>query len=231
MNSIKKQARFAGLLYLLAAITAPFGLIFVPRALIVPGDATATADRVRTSGTLLRLGIADEIIVATLFILVVLALYHLLKEVHAKLALAMVTLFLVSVPISFLNVLNSIAAAMLANGAGFLSVFSRPELDALAYLFLTLHDKGLVVASIFWGLWLFPFGLLVMRSRLIPRFLGALLIMAGSGYLISSLTSLLLPQAGPLIGRIALVLEFGELPIIFWLLIWGVRERPVRKAG
>src|SRR5574341_706912 len=96
----------------------------------------------------------------------------------------------------------------------------------LALLFLRLHSQGIVVASIFWGLWLFPFALLVIRSGFIPRVLGVLMMIAGSAYLASAFTTLLLPQYGSLVGQLALVLETGELPIIFWFLLWGTRLRP-----
>ncbi len=197
MNSIKKlkkQARLAGLLYLLASIPAPFGLIYVPGTLIVPGDATATADHVRASETLLRLGIASELIGFIIFIFVVLALYRLFKAVNEKHALAMAILLLVSIPISLLNVLNEIAALVLVSGADFLSALEKGQLDALAYLFLRLHGQGFIVAQIFWGLWLFPFGLLVIRSGFIPRVLGFLLFIAGFAYLADSMTALILPS-------------------------------------
>ena len=226
MDSTRQQARVAGRLYLLAAITAPFCLIYIPSILIVSGDASATASHVRASTTLLRMGIVSELIVSTLFILVVLALYSLLKGVNEKHASAMVTLFLVSVPISCLNVLNNIAALILVSGADFLSAFDKGQLDALAYLFLRLHGQGISVAAIFWGLWLFPFGMLVIRSGFIPRVLGVLLIVAGSGYLVSSFTSLFLPQSARLVSQFAMVLEAGELPIILWLLIWGRKAQP-----
>ncbi|MBI3460175.1 DUF4386 domain-containing protein [Candidatus Acetothermia bacterium] len=225
MNSTKKQARIAGLLYLLASIPAPFGLIYVPSTLIVTGDATATANHVRASETLLRLGIASELISAAAFILAVFALYRLFEGVNKQQASLMVTLFVVSVPISFLNVLNDVAALVLVSGAASLSVFDKSQLDTLAYLFLRLHGQGFVVAQIFWGLWLFPFGILVIRSGFIPRVLGALLMIAGSGYLVSSFTSLLLPGYAHLVSQFALVLEFGELPIVLWLLIWGAKEQ------
>lgn len=232
MNSIRHTARAAGLLYLLAGITAPFGLIYVPRTLIVPGDATATADHVRASATLLRLGIASELISATMFVFVVLALYRLLRGVNEKHAVAMLTLLLVSVPISFLNVLNEIAALVLVSGAAFLSVFEKSQLDALAYLFLRLHGQGLIVTAIFWGLWLFPFGMLVIRSGFIPRVLGVLLMIAGSAYLVTSLTSLFLPQYVHVVSRFAMVLEAGEVPIVLWLLIWGAKEQRIdTEAG
>jgi len=229
MNSTKKQARVAGLLYLLASIIGFFCLAYVPGKLIVSGDATATANRIRASETLLRLGIASELIAFTIFIFVVLALYRLFKAVSEKHAVAMATLLLISIPISLLNLLNEIAALVLVSGASFLSAFEKDQLDALAYMFLRLHGQGFIVAQIFWGLWLFPFGILVIRSGFIPRFLGYLLFIAASGYLASSFTSLLLPSYRHLVDQFAMVLEAGELPIIFWLLIWGAKvplDRP-----
>jgi hypothetical protein len=225
MNSTKHTARVAGILYLLAGITAPFSLIHVPRTLVVPGDATATANHIRASETLLRLGIASELIVATMFIFLVLALYRLFKGVNEKRALAMVTLLLLSVPISFLNVLNDIAPLILVSGADFLSVFQKSQLDALVLLFLRLHGQGLVVAQVFWGLWLFPFGMLVIRSGFIPRVLGVFLFISGSAYLVSSLTSLCLPQYAHVVSQFATVLEAGEVPIVLWLLIWGAKAQ------
>ena len=227
MNSIKRQARFAGLLYFLMGITAPIGLIYVPSRLIVSGDATATADRIRASQWLLRIGICSELFHQTIAIFLVLALYRLFKGVDEKQAVLMVILgALVSVPIVFLNVLNEIAALILVSGADFLSVFEGSQLDALGYLFLRLHGQGINVASIFWGLWLFPFGLLVIRSGFIPRILGVLMMIAGAAYLISSFTTLLLPRYANVVGQFAMILAMGELPIIFWLLIWGAKEGP-----
>ena len=98
MNSIKQQARAAGLLYLLACLPAPFALIYVPRTLVVSGDAMATAERVRSSETLLRLGIAGELINSIVVIFAVLAFYGLLRRVSESQALAMLILLLASIP-------------------------------------------------------------------------------------------------------------------------------------
>src|ERR671936_1756977 len=123
MNSTKRQARIAGFLYLLASIPAPFGLIYVPSKLIVPGDATATADHLRASENLLRAGIACELIASVIFIFAVLALYRLFKPVNERQALAMATLLLLSMPISLLSVVNEIGALIIAKGASFLAGF------------------------------------------------------------------------------------------------------------
>ncbi len=227
MNSTKKQARIAGRWYFLLALIAPIGLMYVPGKIIVSGDAAATADRIRTSEWLFRIGIGSELFHQTLAIFLVLALYRLFKDVSEKRATELVILgALVSVPIAFVNVVNQLAALILVRGAGFLSVFEKSQLDALAYLFIRLHGQGMVVASIFWGLWLFPFGILIIRSGFIPRIFGYLLFIAGFGYLVSSFAILVLPKFAPFVNQVAMVFYFGELPIIFYLLIWGAREKP-----
>lgn len=233
MRSIRQQARVAGWWYLAMGLTAPFGLLYVPGRIVVHGDAAATAERIRTTEWLLRAGIATELLHQALAIWLAFALYRLFKPVDRNQARLLVALgALVSVPIMFVNVLNEIAAIQLAAGAPFLSVFDAAHRDALAYLFLRLHSKGIAVASIFWGLWLFPFGVLVIRSRFIPRLPGVLLIVAGIGYLAAAFTALVLPAYESTVDRVALILEFGELPILFWLLIKGATgERAAAAAA
>jgi hypothetical protein len=228
MRSKKQQARLAGFLYLLVALIAPVGLMYVPARLIVSGNASATADNIRGSEWLLRIGIATELIHQVVAVFLVLALYRLLRAVNETHAKQMVILgALVSVPIMFVNVLNEIAALILLGGAEFLSVFERSELDALAYFFLRLHEEGITVVSVFWGLWLFPFGMLVIRSSFIPRVVGVLLIIAGVAYVVGSFASLALPRYALLVSQVGGPLALGEVPIVFWLLIWGAKETAV----
>ncbi|MBV8209935.1 MAG: DUF4386 domain-containing protein [Burkholderiaceae bacterium] len=204
------------------------GLIYVPSKLFVPGDAAATVDHIRASPSLLRLGIASELVSQIALIGAVLVLYRLFKPVDESKARQLVVLgALVSAPILFVNLLNEFAALALTSGAGFLSAFDRRQLDALAYLFVKLHGRGYDVAEVFWGLWLFPFGLLVIRSGFIPRVLGILLLVAGVGYVGDCAVTLLLPQIEDVAGKAMRFLEQGEVPIIFWLLIWGARTPPV----
>jgi hypothetical protein len=223
MNSTKNAGRFAGLLYLLVSIPGAFALIYVPSKLIVHGNATATANNVAASETLFRLGIAGELIGQAGFIFVALALYDLLKGVNQRHASLMVTLIVVSIPIAFLNELNAIAALVLVRGADFLSIFEKPQRDALAMLFLNLHSHGFGVAEIFWGLWLFPLGLLVYRSRFLPRFLGVWLAIGGFAYVILSLTGVLFPQYQDKVFIISQPALFGELAFMLWLVIKGAK--------
>ena len=223
MNAIRRQARIAGLLYTVVALTAPVGLIFVPGRLIVPGNATATADHIRASGSLLRLGIASELFHQTIEVFLVLVLYGLFKATNKPLARQMAVLGLIPIPIVLLNVVSEIGAQTLTSGAAFLAPIDQPARDALALLLLRLHGQGLEVAAIFWGLWLYPLGLLILRCGFIPKALGALAMIGGSGYLLQSVTDLALPQYANAVEGLATVLQLGELPIILWLLIWGAR--------
>src|SRR5258708_10259905 len=135
----------------------------------------------------------------------------------------MMVLALVSVPMSFAIMLSDIAPLILLGGANFLAVFEKHQLDALAMASLSLRSHGMFAASAFWGLWLFPFGILVFKSGFLPRVLGVLLVVAGLAYLTSSLTLLLFPDYGRAVSQLMLVPEgVGELSMIFWLLIKGV---------
>jgi hypothetical protein len=127
--------------------------------------------------------------------------------------------------IDFFNVVNDAAALLFVRGADFLSVFDKPQRDALAMLFLRLHRQEIVAAEILWGLWLFPLGLLVFRSRFLPRFLGVWLIINGFAYLIESFTGLLVPQYEDMVSNIAFPALLGEMALMLWLVIKGAKEQ------
>jgi hypothetical protein len=221
MSSTRNPGRFAGLLYVLFSIPGFFAMIYVPSKLIVHGNATATANNIAASETLFRLGIVAQLICQAGFILVALALYDLFQGVNRRHASLWVILVVVAIPIAFLNELNSITALLLVRGADFLSIFEKPQRDALAMLFLSLHNAGLGVVEMLWGLAFFPLGLLVYRSRFLPRFLGVWLAIDGFAYLIMSLTSILLPQYSEKVFIISQPALFGEVAFMSWLVIKG----------
>jgi hypothetical protein len=232
VSATQPQARVAGVFYLLLALSAPIGLVYVPGRVIVPGDASATSDNVRSLEPLLRLGIASELFHQVICIFLVLALHRLFKAVNERLAAQLVILgALVSVPIVFVNALNEIGAIAFAGHAGDLTGFDKPQRDGLAYFLLYLHDQGIQVVSIFWGLWLFPFGTLVIRAGFVPRVLGVLLLAAGVAYLASSCTALLVPKYALAVAQWTLPFKMGELPMVVWLLVWGTRESSARRLG
>jgi hypothetical protein len=223
MSFLRNPGRFAGLLYLLMSIPGFFAMIYVPSKLIVHGNATVTASNIAASEMLFRLGIVGQLICQVGFIFVALVLYDLLKGVNQRHAALWMILVVVAIPIAFLNELNSIAALILVRGADFLSIFEKPQRDALAMLFLRLHEEGIGVVQICWGLAFFPLGLLVYRSRFLPRFLGVWLAIDGFAYVIMSLTSVLLPQYYGKVFVISQPALFGEVAFMFWLLIKGAK--------
>jgi Domain of unknown function (DUF4386) len=231
MDSTKGLAHRAGLLYALASSLAPFAYLYVPGVLLVEGDALATADRVRASENLLRAAIVAELYGVTLVLFASLALYQLFKRVDQRNSVLMAAMMLVSVPISYVNVLNHIAPLVLLKNPAIAAVLDPGQVAAQVMLFLRLHNYGLVINQIFWGLWLFPLGALTMRSGFIPRWVGVPLFFAGAGYVINSLGTLLLPPSLRWITQYGQVLGVGEMPFTFYLLIWGVRGHAVDRVA
>ena len=231
MHATDKAARIAGATYFSLAFTAPFSLIYIPRTLIVRGDAAATAGNILAHETMFRLGIVADLLTSVVFILLVLALHRLLSGVDRRQASIMVGFVLVSAAIGLMNGVNNIAALTLVRGADVLAAFDKPQRDALAMLFVVMHRQGTVVNELFWGLWLFPFGRLVMKSRFLPRILGAWLIVNGLAYLFLSFTSLLAPAYEAIFSRIIFPVLFGEMAIALWLLVRGAGVRPSAAAA
>ncbi len=218
-------ARVAGFLYLISMPFAIFSIMYVPSILIVPGDAATTANNIMASESLFRSGIVSSLIGQMIFILLVLVLYKLLKPVNKSHALLMVILWLVGVPIAMLNELNQFAPLLLLSGADYLTALDSDQLYAHMMFFLDLHDDGIFIAQIFWGLWLFPLGYLVFKSGFLPKILGILLIIACFGYVIDSFTIFLFPN----FKGIALFTFWGELLFPLWLLIKGVNVEQWEK--
>lgn len=231
MTSLSRKARVAGLLYL-TLMTAPLRLIYIPSKLFVTGDPTATANNIAAHETLFRLGILSDLFTATMGIFLVLALYRLLNGVDEGLARLMVILgALMVTPIYFVNTINDAAALLLARGADFLSAFDKPQRDALVMVFLRMHGQGIRANEIFWGLWLFPFGLLVYKSRFLPRILGVWLMINCFAYLASSVTGILWPAYEQTVSNWVFPAMLGELAIMLWLIIMGAKDQqPVPAA-
>lgn len=220
------RARVAGALYLVANIFAPFTLLYLPSRFIVRGDAAATANNVIASESLFRFGIVGNLFTFIANIFLALALYQLLKVVNKNMASLMVILFLVGVPIAMLNELSQLAILQLLGGADYLKAYPTDQLQALAYLLLRLHDQGLLIAHIFFGLWLLPMGYLVFKSGFIPRIVGVLLVIAGVGYVVQSFAAFLGYNV-----NIILFTGLGELVFLLWLLIKGVNIEQWKKRA
>ena len=228
MNSTHNPGRVAGFLYLLLVVFAPVRLIYIPSKLFVRGNAAATADHMAAHEWLFRFGILSDLFCGVILIFLVLAFYRLFKGVDQTHAVLVVILGgVMPAIIDFLNVLNDAAALVLVRGADFLSVFDKPQRDALAMLFLRLHHQEVVAAEILWGLWLFPLAILVYRSHFLPRFLGVWLIINGFAYLIMSFTGLFAPQYEDMVSNLAFPAQLGELALMLWLVVKGARPHPL----
>jgi len=223
MHPTVKAARVAGAVYLSMIFTAPFTLLYVPSKLIVRGDATATADNILVHETMFRLSIFGDLCTAVIFICLGIALYRLLSIVNKTWAMMMLAFVVVSAAVGFLDTLNNVAALILFRGADFLSVFDKSQLNALGYLFIRLHSHGIFINELFWGLWLFPFGLLVFRSGFLPRLIGVWLMINCFGYVALSIIALFAPDYYDAAFRWAQPVLFGELAIMLWLLIKGAK--------
>ena len=216
----KRLARLAGAVYVSLGLAAAFGFYHAP---LVQGDLSAIAHRLTQSDIRFRIGAVSDVLSTALSVPLALLLYQLLKPVHKMQAVWMAVLLVAAMPISFVVALNYVAAQWLLTGVPEVTSLASAQREALGMLFLRLHTHGVLAVEVFWGLWLVPFGLLVMKSRFLPRVLGILLVIAGVAYVAHSLTSLLLD--GPriiLYERVTMLARAaGEFPIMFWLLIKG----------
>lgn len=231
MTALSKNARVAGVIYLVGSLVAIVRLVYIPNTLI-SDNVTATVNNITTRELLFRFGIVSQLLTGVLWIFVTLALYRLFKEVDQGLAVLMVILgSLVVTPIFFMNSVNDAAALLFVRGGEFLSTFDKPQRDAFAMLFLRLNHYGVLANEIFWGLWLLPFGLLVYRSRFLPRVLGALLMLACFGYLANSFAGLLFPAYEDKVINFTEPVLNAELAIMAWLIIMGAKEKRLAAAS
>ena len=228
MSLLSKNARVAGLLYILASVVGVVRLIYIPNRLFVYGNATATGANVGAHESLFRLGIVSGLVAAALWLFVPLALYRLLKGVDQTLAVLMVILgSLMPVPLFFVSTAADAAALLFVRGGGYLSIFDKPQRDAFARFFLDLHHQLDLASLVFAGMWLFPFGLLVYKSRFLPRFLGVWLMIACFAWLAFSFTGLLFPAYEDKAFSITQPIALGEVATMLWLVIRGAKPQPV----
>ncbi len=224
MNSTRNPGRTAGIWYLLLVFAGPLRLVYIPSKLFVHGNATATASNIAAHQWLFRFGMASELFGTLVLIFLVLAFYRLFKGVDPYLAVLVVILG--GVMPALLDLVTAAidgATLMVVLGEPFLSVFEKPQQDALAMLLIRLNDYQLVAAELLWGAWLLPLAVLVYRSRFLPRFLGVWLVINGIAYIVMSFTGVLAPQYRGQMFLYSQPALFGELALMLWLLIKGAR--------
>jgi len=221
-----KTARVAGYLYLMLFPLGIFGIIYVPSSLIVLGDAATTASNIMANELLYRLSIVTALTLQIVYIFLALALYKLLNPVDKNNAVLMVILVLVAAPIAMLNELNHVAVLLVLSGSDLLTTFSLDQVQASVPLFLNLHEHGVFIAQIFWGLWLFPMGYLIFKSNFLPLALGILMIIGGFGYLVDSFVYFIFPDFDVTFSEFTFL---GELLLPLWLMFKGVNHEQWEK--
>jgi hypothetical protein len=229
-SSLKKTARFAGLVYLIWIIMGLFGLFYVPSQINMHGDAAATAQNILSHEFLFRTSVINDLASGAIWVFLALILYRMFKEVSERQAKLLVALVIVQIPVAFITGAFNIASLMIFKG-DILKTFELAQRQDLGMLLLRIGDYGVLALEMFWGLWLFPLAILVYRSRFLPRFLGAWLAVTGVFYVALSLTSILLPQYKDMVlhSPFALPAEMGEMALMLWLLIRGAKAQSVNR--
>ena len=224
-DSRKKTARFAGLLYFIWIMTGLYAMFYIPSKTFVQSDAAATANKILSNEFIFRTGIINDIISSTIWVVMVFVFYRMFKEVNERQAKLLVAFVIVQIPTIFFLEAFNITSLMLFKG-DILKTFELSQRQDLAMLFLKISDYGVLISEAFWGFWLFPLGLLVYRSRFLPRFLGVWLIITGIFYVVLSFTSIILPQYKDMIfnSPFAIPAEVGEVAFMLWILIVGAKN-------
>ena len=223
--SSPRLARIAGGLYLLNAVAAGFAFAYVLGKVFVPGDAATTAANVAANAGLVRLGVVADLFQATEWIVLAATLYLLFRHVHEGAARAMVLLVAVGAAVVCLNDAFQFESVRVATNTSYAAAFGAAGSSALVLLLLDMHHYGFLIAQIFFGLWLMPFGYLAYRSALLPRALGVGLIVGGACYLVGMLAVFLLPDTGEKINVfITIPSAIAETSMAVYLLAFGVRS-------
>jgi uncharacterized protein DUF4386 len=174
----------------------------------VPHDATATANKIADHSGLLRAGSLVELYLALTDVVLAAAFYVLFRRASKFLALATAFLRLTWAIVATIALVANFAALRLVSDAG------------TALLLLNLHEDILAVGFVAFGAHLAMLGYLGRRSRLLPRVIALLLIVAGTGYVVNSL--LILGWA--VRSQFVLLLPAfpAELSLALWLLLKGL---------
>jgi len=230
MRPLKKTARIAGLWYL-GFTLGPFYLLYVPAKTVVSNDAAATATRILAHETLFRWGMLAETLGAVIFTGLALALYRLFEDVDRHRARQLVALVLISSVIGAVTVIFSAGALLVFSSAGPFAGFDAHTREAIGMLLIRMRGHATGINQVFWGLWLLPFGWLVMRSNFLPRWLGYWLMLDGVAWMVLSVTWFLAPAYTNALFRYFQPVFMAELVIMLWLLIVGARERPLAATA
>ena len=218
-------ARVAGALYLYIFAAGLFAEAFVRSRLVVPDNAAATATNILADETLFRVGFTGELLHLACDVAIAAILYVLFRPVSNAVALVSAFMRVASAVILAVASIGHFAALRLLSGAEYLAALTAGETEALALLALRLHADGYAICLVFFACSLFALGWLILRSGLIPKAIGALLVLAGSCYLLNSLAGFVAPGLAAVLYPFILVPSaIAELALALWLVARGVDD-------
>jgi hypothetical protein len=202
--------------------------MYVPKQLSDWNNPEQMISNIIAHETLFRLGIFVAFFGYLFFGLLPLVLYKLLSPVNKMQAILMVSFAVLSVPISLTNIFHKFAVLTLLSNANYLNGVDVAQVHTQILLHLDYYGNGNLLASIFWGLWLFPFGYLVYKSGFLPKAIGVFLMFGCFGYLINFIGNFFFTdyEGSVLSKAITVPGSLGEIGICLWLLIMGVKEKP-----
>jgi len=218
METNRKTARIAGLLFLLMVVTGLFAELFF-RQKLVSADAETTARNILDNAFLLRAGVLSDIVMALSYLFTALALYRLLRAVDRDLASLMVLFAAAGSVILLVNTLFEFLPLVLVNLQP--GTLGAAQLQELAQIAFSANAHGYMIGQVFFALWVLPLGLLIWRSKVIPKVFGVLfLIEAGCGLLAVAAHFLL--GSGAVTDALLLPGTVAEFAFLIFLLIRGV---------
>jgi hypothetical protein len=222
MYSTSKIARTAGLFYLLYVITSFIANLFGKFVFV---EAPVTINHILTHATQFRIGFVINLFSVVLFLLAAWALYVLLKPVNKDLALLFLLFNLAGFAVWLFSSLCLFASLVILNGTETIQAFQPGQLQALAVFFFDLYKTGVFIAQVPYGVWLFPLGFLVLKSKFLPQIIGWLLIADGICQFVYVCQRLILPDLR-IIAYPYLVISFwAEVSLALWLSIKAVKPQ------
>jgi len=225
MYSNKKMGRFAGLLFLILIITGVFAEFFVRQKLYVLNDPIATTQNIIENQWFFRLGFVSDLVMSTMFFIYGYVLYLIFKPVNKNLSLFLVLCVVISVAMFCQNSLSQFSVLELLINTNYSEVFKPEQLQALSMFFQNIHTKGYYVNQIFYGLYLFPLGYMIIKSGIVPKIIGVFLILGFIGDMVDFVVYFLFPNAESiLLDNITVPADIGEISLCLWFLIMGIRD-------
>lgn len=219
-SATARWARLTGTLYLMFILASIFADTLGHVGL---GDSSQIYGSITTSLGSFRGALVLAFSSAFFFLMAAWGLYVLLRTVNAEMALLFLLLNAAGVAVQCASMLWLISAMLQGDPSSGLSGVSVAQAHSSTLVSIDTYRIGFVTAQLFYGTWLFPLGFLVLKSELLPRFLGVLLILDGVGELVWFLQGLLLPDRHAITYPGTAVSLAAEVGLAVWLLVRGVR--------